>query len=43
MPIGIPTKEAKPEIEIHTVTTKAKIIKCSIKFKFVQLFCASYP
>ena len=28
--IGIPSKEAKAEIEIHPVTTKAKIRKCSI-------------
>ena len=30
IPIGIPTKEAKAEIEIHPVTAEAKIRKCSI-------------
>ena len=29
-PIGIPTKEAKPEIQTHPVTAEAKIRKCSI-------------
>ena len=28
--LGIPTKEAKAEIETHLVTTEAKIRKCSI-------------
>ena len=28
--IGIPTKEAKSEIEIHPVIVEAKIRKCSI-------------
>ena len=28
--IGIPSKEAKAEIEIHRVITEAKIRKCSI-------------
>ena len=28
-PIGIPTKEAKAEIETHTVIVEAKIRKCS--------------
>ena len=30
IPIVIPTKEAKAEIEIHPVTAEAKIRKCSI-------------
>ena len=30
MPKGIPTREAKAEIEAHPVTTEAKINKCSI-------------
>ena len=30
IPIGIPSKEAKTEIEIHPLTGKAKIRKCSI-------------
>ena len=28
MPMGIPTKETKAEIESHPVTTEAKISKC---------------
>ena len=30
IPVGIPSKEAKAEIEMHPVTTEAKISKCSI-------------
>ena len=30
IPIGIPNKEAKAEIEIHPVIVEAKIRKCSI-------------
>ena len=30
IPIGIPTKEAKTEMEMHLVTVKIKITKCSI-------------
>ena len=30
IPIGIPSKEAKAEIEIHPVIVEAKIRKCSI-------------
>ena len=30
IPEGIPSKEAKAEIEIHPVTAKTKIRKCSI-------------
>ena len=29
-PTGIPSKEAKAEIEIHPVITEAKMIKCSV-------------
>ena len=30
IPIGIPSKEAKTEIEIHPVTAEATIRKCSM-------------
>ena len=30
IPISIPSKEAKAEIDIHAVTEEAKIRKCSI-------------
>ena len=30
IPIGIPTKEAKAEMETHPVIVEAKIRKCSI-------------
>ena len=30
IPIGIPTKEAKTEMETHLVTVKFKISKCSM-------------
>ena len=30
IPIGIPTKEVKAEIETHTVTMEIKISKCLI-------------
>ena len=30
IPMGIPTKEAKGEIETHPVTVEIKISKCSI-------------
>ena len=30
IPIGIPTKEAKAEIEIHSIIVEPKIGKCSI-------------
>ena len=42
IPIGIPTKEVKEEIETHPVTTKAQINKCSIYFKAFQTFFAFY-
>ena len=38
IPIGIPSKEANAEIEIHPVIVEAKIKKCSISFTFVQSF-----
>ena len=32
IPIGIPSKEAKAEIEIHSVTTKAKKnVQCNLE------------
>ena len=37
-PTGIPTQEAKVEIDIHPVTTEAKIRTCSIEFRIVQNF-----
>ena len=30
IPTGIPTKEAKAEMETHPVTVETKIYKCSI-------------
>ena len=30
VPTGIPTKEAKAEMETHPVTVEAKISKCSL-------------
>ena len=30
IPTGIPTKEAKSEMETHPVTVEAKISKCSV-------------
>ena len=30
IPIGIPTKESKAEMEMHPVTVQIKISKCSI-------------
>ena len=39
IPIGIPSKEAKAQIETHPVTVEAKINKCSVKyFLFHQCF-----
>ena len=35
IPIGISSKEAKEEIEIHPVITEARIRKCSIQFRVV--------
>ena len=34
----ISTKEAKAEIEMHTVTAKTKIRRCSMQFRVVQTF-----
>ena len=38
VPIGITSKEAKEEIEIHPVIVEAKIRKCAIQFRVVQTF-----
>ena len=37
-PIGTSIKEAKAENQIHPVIVEAKIRKCSIKFRVVQIF-----
>ena len=42
MSTGIPFKEAKAETQTHSVTAEAKISKCSIEFKALQTFLASY-
>ena len=34
--LEISTKEAKAEMEIHRVTGKTKVRKCSMQFRFVQ-------
>ena len=40
IPIGIPTKKAKEDMEAHSVIVEPKIRKCSIQFRVVQtLFC----
>ena len=42
-PAGIPTKEAKAEIETYPVTVQAKISKCSVQSKILQIFlCLNY-
>ena len=39
IPIGIPTKEAKADMETHLVNTEAKIsIKCNLKLYKLLLF-----
>ena len=38
MPTGIPTRQAKAEIEPHPVIAITKISECSIQFKAVQSF-----
>ena len=38
IPIGIPSKEAKGEVEICPVNVEAKMRKCSIWFRVVQTF-----
>ena len=40
--IGIPSKEAKSEIEIHPVIVDAKIRKCSIHLDLYKPFRAFY-
>ena len=42
IPIAIPTKEVKAEIETHRVTTDTKISKCSILFKTNNFFFALF-
>ena len=42
IPIEIPSKETKAETEIHPVIPEAKIRKCSIQFRVVQIFCTLY-
>ena len=42
IPIGIPRKEAKAEMEIHPITVETKIRKCSTYRKSYRPFCASY-
>ena len=37
IPIGIPAKEARSGTETHPVPAKAKISKCSVKFKILQI------
>ena len=36
--IETPSKEAKAEIEIHPVIAEAKIKKCSLLFRVVQIY-----
>ena len=38
IPIGIPTKEGKTEMEAHPVTAEIKTSKCSISLKTLQTF-----
>ena len=38
IPTGIPTKEARAEIEAYPVTVEGRISKCSIQFKMLQTF-----
>ena len=40
--IGIPTKEAKVEMQTHSVNAETKISKCSMKCETLQTFYASY-
>ena len=42
IPIGIPIKEVKAEIEMHPVIVEVKIRSYSIKFRFVQTFFDFY-
>ena len=41
MPIGIPTKETKAEIESHPVTKKLKKVSVQYKLTLHKPFCAS--
>ena len=38
IPIGIPTKRAKSEMETHPVIVEPRIRRCSIRFRVVQNF-----
>ena len=38
IPTGIPTKEARAEIETHPVAVEARITKCPAYFKILQTF-----
>ena len=42
IPIGIPSKEAKAEIETHPVISEVKLRKGSSKLEFYKPFCAFY-
>ena len=42
IPLGIPIKEAKSEIEIYPVIAEAKISKCSIYLELYKPFFAIY-
>ena len=42
IPIGIPSKEAKSEIEIHPVIVEVKIKKCSYISELYKPFCVFY-
>ena len=41
-PTGIPTKEAKAEMETHLVTVEINILSVQYNAKFSKLFSASY-
>ena len=42
MLLEISIKEAKSEMEIHTVAAKSKFRKCSIHLKLYKRFCSHY-
>ena len=42
IPIKIPSKEEKEDVEIHIVIVEAKIRKCSINLELYKAFCAFY-
>ena len=41
-PRGIPTKDAKAEIEANPVTSEARISKCPVYLNLYKPFCSSY-